>query len=206
MTSDARQVERTITRELIYTMIALNVGPIDRLRCPRFEFETREAADLKMYADALPKLVSMGVRMDRRWVQEKLSIPEPEDDSDLLAVQRPELSVPPDLRPIERPSAKTAANSRLRYVAVMTNERGEVIYPDQHQLDQAIDALPADSVNDAMDKLLAPVIDAIHHGATPDDAFEQLLAAHPDMDTTAISELLARAMFAADVWGRIHGG
>ncbi|WP_063812496.1 DUF935 domain-containing protein [Burkholderia cepacia] len=206
MTSDARQVERTISRDLIYTMIALNVGPIDRLRCPRFEFETREAADIKMYADALPKLVSMGVRMDRHWLQEKLSIPEPEDDSDLLTVPRPELSVPPDLRPIERPGAKTAANSRIRYVAVMTNERGEVIYPDQHQLDQAIDALPADSINDAMDKLLAPVIAAIRQGATPDDALEQLLVAQPDMDSAAISELLARAMFAADVWGRIHGG
>jgi len=209
MTSDARQVERTITGELIYTMIVLNIGPIDRLRCPRFEFETRESADIKMYAEALPKLVGVGLKIKRAWAHEKLSIPEPEADDELLTVPQPVLGMPPELRPpggLIRPGAKTAANSRMRYVAVMTNERGEVIYPDQHMLDQAVDTLPADRIDDAMAKLLAPVIEAIRNGATPDDAVEQLLAAQPDMDSTEIAELLARAMFAADIWGRIHGG
>ncbi|RRW90604.1 DUF935 domain-containing protein [Pandoraea apista] len=213
MTSDARQLERTITRDLIYTMIVLNVGPIDRLRCPRFEFETREVADIRMYADALPKLVGMGAKIQRKWVHEKLSIPEPEDGDELLTIPRPELSVPPDMRPAERlempRGVKTAANSRtsgIRYVAVMTNERGETVYADQHMLDEAMDALPAQPVNDAMTATLAPVIEAIHNGATPDDAMEQLLEAHPQMDTGEIAELLSRAMFAAEVWGRIHGG
>lgn len=213
MTSDARQLERTITRDLIYTMIVLNHGPIDRLRCPRFEFETREVADIRMYADALPKLVGIGAKIQRKWVHEKLSIPEPEDGDELLTISRPELSVPPDMRPAEPlgtpPGVKTAANSRtsgVRYVAVMTNERGETVYADQHMLDEAMDALPAQPVNDVMTAMLAPVIEAIHNGATPDDAMEQLLEAHPQMDTGEIAELLAHAMFAAEVWGRIHGG
>ncbi|EON13077.1 DUF935 domain-containing protein [Pandoraea sp. SD6-2] len=212
MTSDARQLERTITRDLIYTMIVLNVGPIDRLRCPRLEFETREVADIRMYAEALPKLVGMGAKIKRSWVHEKLSIPEPEEGDELLSVPRPELTMPPEMRPIDvpAPGAKIAANSsaasRIRYIAVTTNERGETVYADQQALDAAMDALPANQINDGVTPMLAPVIEAIHNGATPDDAMEQLLEANPQMDAGEIAELLARAMFAAEVWGRIHGG
>ncbi|MBJ9752738.1 DUF935 domain-containing protein [Burkholderia cepacia] len=210
MTSDARQLASTITRDLIYTMIILNRGQIDRLRCPQFAFETREPADLDMFANALPKLVGMGMKVKRTWAHEKLSIPEPEDGDELLSIPKPEMIVPPELRPTpdgRAPTdAKTAANSRLRYVAVMTNERGEVIYPDQHALDQATVSLPSDPVDAAMQKLLAPVITAIRNGQSPDDAIERLLAAEPDMDETEIAELLARAMFVADIWGRVNGG
>ena len=155
-------------------------------------------------------LVAMGLKVKRTWAHEKLSIPEPEDGDELLSIPNPEMTVPPELRPkaavATLPGAKTAANSRIRYVAVMTNERGEVIYPDQHALDQAAATLPSDPVDAAMQKLLAPVIMAIRNGQSPDDAIERLLAAEPDMDETEIAELLSRAMFVADIWGRVNGG
>ncbi|WP_246797775.1 DUF935 domain-containing protein [Burkholderia perseverans] len=210
MTADARQLAGTITRDIIYVMVTLNKGPIDPLRCPRFVFETREAEDLEMYANALPKLVGMGLKIKRTWAHEKLSIPEPEDGDELLSIAQPDMVVPPEMRPKQAPvvpiGAKTAANSSIRYVAVMTNERGEVIYPDQHQLDQTVAALAAGPIDAATQKMLAPVIQAIKDGQTPDDAFEQLLAAMPDMDESEIAELLSRAIFVADVWGRLNGG
>jgi len=48
------------------------------------------------------------------------------------------------------------------------------------------------------------VLAALKDGATPDDAFAALAAAYPQMDDTALSELLARAIFVADVWGRLN--
>ncbi|CAB3764143.1 hypothetical protein LMG29542_04792 [Paraburkholderia humisilvae] len=80
------------------------------------------------------------------------------------------------------------------------------MYPDQHALDQTIDGLPADAMTDAAHKAIAPVIAALRAGSTPDEAFEQLLAAVPQMDETAIAELLARCIFVADVWGRLNAG
>ena len=40
--------------------------------------------DLAAYADALPALVQLGVRVPRQWAQERLAIPEPEDGEDVL--------------------------------------------------------------------------------------------------------------------------
>lgn len=209
MTSDARQLAGTITRDLIYTMITLNIGQIDRLRCPQFAFETREPADIELFSNALPKLVGVGVPIKKSWALEKLSIPEPEDGDELLTVPQPDMELPPELRPVKATDAsprRAAASTRMRYVAVMTNERGEIVYPDQHALDRTIDALPPDAMTEAVQKAVAPVIAALRAGSTPDDAFEQLLAAHPQMDESAIAELLARCIFVADVWGRLNAG
>ncbi|WP_444543548.1 hypothetical protein [Laribacter hongkongensis] len=55
-----------------------------------------------------------------------------------------------------------------------------------------------------MDTLLAPVLDAVNRGASPDDVYELLAEAYPQMDDTALREVLARALFVADVWGRLN--
>ncbi|WP_174991160.1 DUF935 domain-containing protein, partial [Pandoraea anapnoica] len=86
LTSDARQIERTITRELILPMILINRGGISPLRCPRLVFETQEPEDMAAYADALPKLVSMGLTMGVDFVREKLSIPAPKPGEAVLTV------------------------------------------------------------------------------------------------------------------------
>lgn len=204
MTSDARQLAATITRDIIYPIICLNRGQIDINRCPRFVFETREAADMKLYADALPKLVGVGVPITKKWALSKLAIPEAEKGDELLSVPQPAMALPPEERPLPAPAKATARPSR--YVAVLKNNRGEIVYPDQHALDQGIDDVPADPVNQAMSKLLAPVIVALKNGETPDQAAELLLQAEQHMDETQIAELLANAMFVADVWGRLNGG
>lgn len=75
--ADARQIAATLTRDLIYPLIAFNRPGIDGLRrCPRFEFDLGEAEDLKLFADALPKLAEGGARIPVSWVHEKLRIPE----------------------------------------------------------------------------------------------------------------------------------
>ncbi|WP_175992320.1 DUF935 domain-containing protein [Burkholderia vietnamiensis] len=201
LTSDARQVQKSLTAGLCYAVAALNFGATDLRRVPRFEFDTREAEDLELYSNALPKLVAAGVKVPRQWAQEKLMIPEPQANEDILSVPKPEMALPPEERPETPP--RTAA---MRYRAVLTNAAGEIVYPDQHALDQTIDGLPADAVTEATQKAIAPVIAALRAGSTPDEAFEQLLAAVPQMDESAIAELLTRCIFVADVWGRLNAG
>jgi len=75
--ADARQIAGTLTRDLVYPLIALNKPGVDGLRrCPRWVFDLGEADDLTAYADALPKLAAGGARIPVRWVHEKLRIPE----------------------------------------------------------------------------------------------------------------------------------
>lgn len=201
--SDARQLEGTLTRDLLYPMAVLNFGQVDPRRLPRLEFDTRKPEDLKLYAEALPDLVGLGVKVPVKWVHDKLAIPQAQEGEEVLTAPRPEMALPPELRPVPKP-AQTAAAS-LQYRAVLTNAQGEVLYPDQAALDAAAASLPADAINAGMEQLLAPVIQAIRDGATPDDALEALVAAYPDMDDSAIADLLARAIFVADVWGRLNG-
>ncbi|KIP17977.1 hypothetical protein KY49_3303 [Burkholderia sp. MSHR3999] len=208
MVSDARQLAATITGGLIWPMLALNVANADPRRLPQFKFETREPEDLKIFSEALPKLVGMGLPITVDWAREKLSIPAAKDGDTLLSIPNPIMALPPEFRPPaeKRPAAPGApiAGTRMTYKTVLTNDRGEVIYPDQHALDET--ALPADAIAAGIDKLLAPVVAAIRAGETPDDAIEALLSAQPDMSDDQVAELLARALFVADIWGRLHGG
>lgn len=199
--SDARQVQKTLTMALCYPMLALNVGAVDVRRLPRVKFDTEEGEDLELYSNALPKLVAAGMKVPRRWAQDKLMIPEPKDGEEILSVPKPEMALPPEERPEVPPRA-----AAMRYRAVLTNATGEVVYADQNALDETIDALPVDPVVDGVQKAIAPVIAALRAGATPDDAFERLLTAYPLMDESAIAELLARCIFVADVWGRLNAG
>ncbi|WP_316154732.1 DUF935 domain-containing protein [Cupriavidus sp. BIC8F] len=201
MVSDARQLAGTIKRDIIFAICALNFELGDRRRMPDFVFDTRAPEDMKLYADALPKLVGIGVKVPRAWAHEKLAIPEPKEGEDVLTVARPEMAVPPELRPKET-APRTAAMS---YRAVLTNDQGEIVYPDQHALDTAAGNLPAEALSAKMAKLLAPAIQAIQAGEEPDRAIEALVAAYPNLDESAVAELLARAIFVADVWGRLNG-
>ncbi|HDR9101589.1 TPA: DUF935 domain-containing protein [Burkholderia vietnamiensis] len=208
MVSDARQLAATLTSGLIWPMLALNVANVDPRRMPRFVFETREPADMEMLSKALPPLVGMGMPIPVDWAREKLSIPAAKDGDTLLSIPNPIMALPPEFRPPAEkvPAAPGApiAGTRMTYKAVLTNDRGEVVYPDQHALDETV--LPADAIAAGVDKLLAPVITAIRAGETPDDAIDALLSAQPGMSDDQVAELLARALFVADIWGRVNGG
>lgn len=88
-TADARQIAGTLTRDLIFPLLALNKGGIDGLRrCPRMAFITEEAEDLKALADALPPLVAIGVQVPASYVNERAKIPLPAKGEPVLAVQQ----------------------------------------------------------------------------------------------------------------------
>lgn len=212
LVSDARQLAGTLTRDLIWPWIAINKAGIDPRRCPRFEFDTREAEDLKLYAEALPELVGMGMAIPVEWAHDKLNIPQAQHDEPVLKVARPEMTLPTEMReeaadPSPRPApakgGRSKAAASTQYRTVLVSETGEVVYPDQAALDGL--ALPAEALNAGMDKVLAPVIAALRAGADPETAMADLAAAYPEMADEALAELLARCLFVSDVWGRVNG-
>jgi phage gp29-like protein len=83
--SDARQVASTITRQLLVPLGLINIPGFDPRRAPRFELDLGEAEDIAAMADALPKLVSVGMRIPEAWAREKLRIPAAQDGEPLLA-------------------------------------------------------------------------------------------------------------------------
>jgi len=75
---------------------------------------------------------------------------------------------------------------------------------DQAAVDTALRALPADAMQSAMAKMLAPVLAALDGADGYDGAMTALAELYPEMDTDALERMLARVMFAADVWGSAH--
>ncbi len=73
--SDARQIAGTLTRDLVWPMVALNLPGIAPNRSPKFVFETQEPEDIKLMSEALPELVDIGMQITPKWAHERLQIP-----------------------------------------------------------------------------------------------------------------------------------
>lgn len=188
LVSDARQIARSLTRDLVEPLTRLNT-PLRRM--PQFVFETEQPEDLKLYADALPKL-ARGMKIPARWAHQKLGIPEPENGEEVLS-----FSQQPAMPARTRQDTRTTA---LR--ADLDSDRVDDV-PDQEELDSALDALSDGELSDVMAPVLAPIMEAAQDGP---EALQTVLAdLYPDLDTGALEERLERALFVAELWGQIHG-
>lgn len=87
MASDAIQLAGTLTRDLVYPLLALNKGGVeDRRRLPRFVFRFDDSEDLGVLAEALPKLIGVGMKIKTEWAHERAGIPMPEEGDEVLSV------------------------------------------------------------------------------------------------------------------------
>lgn len=176
--SDAKQVAKTLSRDLVYPIALLNGLVTDWKRCPRFKFDLQEPEDLKYYADALPKLTELGIQVPRQWAQERLGIPEPEGDEDVL--QAPQKAP----TPVAEASTKTAA---------ATAQQGALT--------------AAYRLDDQLQPATASWIEQIRHLVQNADSLEQirdgLANLLPGMSLEQYAEGMAQALAAAALQGRL---
>lgn len=190
--ADARQIAGTITRDLIYPMVALNRGNIDGLRrSPRLVFDTGEAEDLKLFADALPKLVQVGMQIPVQWAHDKLRIPEPAENETVLRVNAS--------APAPDPAVKTPPVA----LAALAAER------DQAERD-ALDDL-ADAMAGEWEKTISPLLSPIERLASECRDLSEFQRRLPEvveaMSAQEVADLIAKGAFAAYVAGRaVPGG
>lgn len=188
MISDARQLAGTLSRDLVYPLYALNVGGIEDIRrCPRLVFDLGEAEDLSLYADALPKLVDVGLTVPVSWAREKLRIPQPEGDEPVLMRAQP--AIPPDAAP-------TPATASLTKIAAATARQ------DQDEIDVFAEELSEDWER-LTDPLVSPILELAANSTSYEEFQAGLAGLIQSMDTEKLSETLAQAQFAASVYGRV---
>jgi phage gp29-like protein len=188
MVSDAIQLGGTLTRDLVYPLLALNKGGVDdRRRCPRFKFMFDDSEDLGVLADALPKLVSMGMRIKTEWAHERAGIPQAEEGDEVLGVPKP---------------AASQSALKVRLAALTANTAGDA-FPDQAALDAMIESIAPDMLQGQAVAALKPVLDMIAASTDYAEVHAALDEVFPQMDTQQLEETLARAMFVAEVWGRL---
>ena len=185
--ADARRIAATLTRDLLYPLLALNGrgGNVLR-RCPRWVFDLGEAEDLKAYAETLPVLAAHGARISVEWVHTKLRIPIAEEGEALFGQ--------PQAEPIQEADAHARAALKAQ--------------PPTTPAPDAIDALierDAENWQPLIAPLLAPIQRALDDAIANNETAAQFIARLPallaEMDTTPLTEKLTRAAFIARLAG-----
>ncbi len=177
--SDAMQIASSLSRfiKLIYQVNGWQGRP------PVFVFDTNEPEDLALFADAIPKLVAVGMnKIPVSFLYEKLKIPMAKEGEDALVAT-------PQPNPAKNNAAMSALSSDITPVKFT---------PDQ----QVIERL-ADNV---LTKLSSPIpenaiFNAIKAAKDYDDLADRLAVLFVETDTVEFRNVLERATFAADCLG-----
>lgn len=188
--SDLSQLAITINRDLIYPLYALNCKSCrSPTRQPQIEFDTSEPEDIKTYSAALPSLVSVGLQIPASWVHEKLRIPEPKPGEAVLSTG--------GITDATRPAPAKKSDPAPLAALAATN-------PELDELDDMAASVTGEQWSAVMLPILQPIIDAINTDG-PAAAMAAAAELFPKMDDTQLTQLLTRAIFAVDVWGRLDG-
>ena len=76
--------------------------------------------------------------------------------------------------------------------------------PDADALERALDAIDAEDWAALSSPLVKPILERAK--AEPEDLMTDLASLYPELDADALTEQLARLLFAADAWGRLEAG
>ncbi len=187
--SDATQLGASLTRQLLYPLLVVNRGQRDPRRMPRLQFDTGEAEDMKLFAEALPALVEVGVQVPASWAAEKLRIPAPKDGEPVLAKA-----------PAPAPAAGNVPPAGLAglLAAVLRAQAPE------DELDRLAREMGGD-----WQRVTVPLINPLQRLAEECRDLEEFRRRLPEavarMDAAELVQLVEQGDLAAAMWGRIGG-
>lgn len=189
--SDGRQIEKTLSRDLIFPWGSLNGLIRDPQRAPRFKFLIREREDLTAYTQAVVSLAGIGLPIAVAEVQERLQFRAPEAGEPILGKPA---AVPPtaaasrqqaDDCPVCAAAAEGAAPDALDHLRELALEGWETTLQPMTQ------------------PLLAALDSAVAQGETLAQFRARLPALLEQMDIGPATEAVARAGFVARVAGEV---
>jgi phage gp29-like protein len=200
--SDARQIAATLTRDLIYPLIALNKGGIDSLRrCPRLVFDVSEAEDISALAEALPKLSPL-FKIPVSWARDKLHIPAPEGDEEVLGAPAPTKNdaIAPGVKtPAESGAGADATKKPIaQLIAALSALSANVDVPDP--LAGHLQKL-SDNATSANQQMIATIQAMVAAAPNLDALQSSLLQAYNHLDTEALTRIMAAGFALAELQG-----
>lgn len=180
---DIRQLNATITRDLVYAIAAMNgLAPDGIKRCPRFGLITGETEDIQVLSEALPKLVGIGVQVPQDWANQKLGIPMPQPGQVVLGVT---------------PVVQTAPTGTAALTAVLPGAAAQPLTVGQTMQPQL-----ANNVQQATSPWFAQIRKLVETATSLEqirDGLEQLI---PNMTLDQFALAMGEAMAAAHLAGR----
>lgn len=175
--SDARQIAGTLTRDLVWPMIALNIPGIDPSRAPRFKFITEEEEDIAKRAERDKLLFDMGYQMTPEKVTEIYG-------EGYVKAEPPSRPVPP-------------TESTTEQAATAAAKTGDTA----SEIDGVIDQL-ADQTQPAIDKLYARIKQLLSEVQNMEEFQDRLLEAYSYLEPDQLSDIIQMGMATAELAGR----
>lgn len=196
--ADARQLAATLMRDLVRPVVDFEHGP--QKKYPKILIRRRQTVDGVKFMATVEKFVKLGGKVGMSTVRDKIGIPDPGKDEELLTAPRaPDTNrMPAELQQVEEMMSRGATFREA--VAALSAKT-----PRQHRhAPDAIDHAIEDALSD-WQPLVAPMIAGLQEklaSVTTQAEAEAVLRAHlTTMSTADLKEALARAMFAARLAG-----
>lgn len=187
--ADAVQLGATLNRDLVRPLVDLNYGP--QKAYPWISIGRPEEIDIEKLVANVAKLVPLGLKVSMAVMRDKLGLPDPAPDEELLGAPAP--AEPPSDE--DKPGK---SKSVQKFAALSTGAAGV----GDDAVDRAVDDILID-----WEPLLAPLTaglaDRLAAATSLQEATAILAEQFAGMDVTALTETLARAAFAARLAGEV---
>ena len=194
--ADAKQLAATLNRDLVKPLVSVNRGP--RKKYPKICIGRPDEVDLDKLVGNVVKLVPMGLKVGMSTMRDKIGLPEPDKDEELLVAPRQAPAGDPN-NPDGQPMPPTKPGEKPN-VAVHSAQAVA-------QLD-AIDRAVAEVLGEQWQAMVDPVVagleDELALAGSIDQAREIIARRIESMGVNKMAELLARASFAARLAGETN--
>lgn len=182
--ADARQLSATLNRDLVRPVVDFELGP--QKLYPKIRIGRPDEIDVDKLVKNVVQLVPLGLRVGMSTMRDKLGLPDPAADEEVLTPsRRPETPAPEADDVDDAPPPKTAMSTRLH-------------------ADDAVDDAIDDMLSD-WQPLVAPLVDGLEAklaSVTSRAEAEAVLREHlATMSSAELQDALARALFAARLAG-----
>lgn len=193
LSADARQLCKTLNRDLVRPFIDLNFGP--QKKYPIVRLPIPEPEDLAALTDAVVKLVPLGLKVGMATMRDKIGIPDPDEDEEVLVAPAP----PPS--PFAPPGAVATRKGEgdAGFGAALARARNARAARDSVQ--QQADRLDDDAAP-AMAAMIDRIKALVNDVQSLPELRERLIALVPEMDDEQLADAMRMAFAAASVAGR----
>jgi len=174
--SDVRQIAGTLSRDLIWPMVALNIPGIDPGRAPRFKFITEEEEDIAKRAERDKTLFDMGYRLT------------PEKVNEVYGEGYVEIEKPKPIPPVE---------SEAEQAATAAAKAGD----QATEIDGVITQL-ADQTQPAIDSLYDRIKQLLNEVQSIEEFQDRLIEAYSYLEPDMLSDIIQMGMATAELAGR----
>ena len=185
--ADADMLSNQLNAQLIRWIVDYNFFEVKKY--PKLWIRTSQDKDLKPLADRDAVLQKMGLKIPDSYLYETYGIPQPRTG---------------DKTSNPLPASKGARVSTAGGDETFA-EHEHHPFPDQKAVDDLAGSIDPEELQKQMEGVLKPVIDLIEKEKDYNKVLSKLAEVYPEMNTSGLEEILARAIFVTELWGRLKG-